>query len=95
MGNLMLGTVQRVGGVCSMCVCSMLFNACVHLVLVLIVCVCLYVCVSVCVCLDLFQIQSKFIPSKPPIQVSADSEVVAWWYLPEAIVRDSHSVAAI
>jgi len=49
MGNLMLGTVQRVGGVCSMCVCSMLFSACVHVVLVLIVCVCLYVCVCVSV----------------------------------------------
>jgi len=105
MGNLILGTVQRVGGVCSMCMCSMLFNACVRVVLVLIVCVCLYVCVSVCLCVRVcycssgcyrsFQIQCKFIPSKPPIQVSADSAVVAQWYLPEAIVGDSHPVATI
>jgi len=35
-----------------MCVCSMLFNACVHVVLVLIVCVsvCFCICVFGCVC---------------------------------------------
>jgi len=110
MGNLMLGTVQRVGGACSMlCV----FNVCVHVVLVLIVCVrvcvclcscvCVFVCVCVCVCVCYccsgcyrsFQIQCKVIPSKPPIQVSPDSAVVARWYLPEAIAGDSHPVATI
>ena len=52
MGNLMLGTVQRVGGVCSMlcvynavqCVCTC--GSSTHCVSV-----CLCVCVSVCVCL--------------------------------------------
>ena len=37
----------------NVCVCSMLFNACVYVVLLLIVCVCLYVCVSVCLCVCL------------------------------------------
>jgi len=118
MGNLMLGTVQRVGGVCSMlcvfnavqCVCTC--GSSTH-------CVCVSVCLCVCVfgvyvsvtavagslvprpprpafvlqatkagrgglgtrlcsgCYRSFQIQCKVIPSKPPIQVSADSAVVA------------------
>jgi len=126
MGNLMLGTVQSVGGACSMlcvfnavqceCTCgSSTHCVCVCVCVCLCVrvsvcscvrvsvcsCVCVFVCVCVCVCYRCsgcyrsFQIQSKVIPSKPPIQESADSAVVARWYLPEAIVGDSHPVATV
>ena len=49
-GNLILGTWEVY---VQCCVCSMLFNVCVHVVVVLIVYVCLYVCVCVFVCLCL------------------------------------------
>ena len=67
-------------------------------------CVCVSVCLCICVfvCVSVTALAGATDPFKskvswflPNLQVSADSAVVAWWYLPEAIVRDSHSVAAI